>query len=68
MTEGIEGKVVVITGASSGLGEAAVRLLSEGGAKLVSAHGVSTGSRRWRNPAGSARTPRSARTSQTSTR
>ncbi len=35
MTEGIEGKVVVITGASSGLGEAAVRLLSEGGAKLV---------------------------------
>ncbi len=35
MTEGIEGKVVVITGASSGLGEAAARLLSRGGAKLV---------------------------------
>ncbi|ODT16790.1 MAG: oxidoreductase [Mesorhizobium sp. SCN 65-12] len=35
MTEGIEGKVVVITGASSGLGEAAARLLSSGGAKLV---------------------------------
>lgn len=35
MTEGIEGKVVVITGASSGLGEAAARLLARGGAKLV---------------------------------
>ncbi|URK88228.1 SDR family oxidoreductase [Rhizobium sp. RCAM05350] len=35
MAEGIEGKVVVITGASSGLGEAAVRLLSAGGAKPV---------------------------------
>ena len=35
MTEGIEGKVVVITGASSGLGEAAARLLASGGAKLV---------------------------------
>lgn len=35
MTEGIEGKVVVITGARSGLGEAAARLLSSGGAKLV---------------------------------
>ncbi len=35
MTEGIEGKVVVITGANSGLGEAAARLLSSGGAKLV---------------------------------
>ena len=35
MTKGIENKVVVITGASSGLGEAAARLLAEGGAKLV---------------------------------
>jgi NADP-dependent 3-hydroxy acid dehydrogenase YdfG len=35
MTEGIEGKVIVITGASSGLGEAAVRLLAKSGAKLV---------------------------------
>ena len=35
MTEGIENKVVVITGASSGLGEAAARRLAAGGAKLV---------------------------------
>jgi len=35
MTKGIENKVVVITGASSGLGDAAVRLLAENGAKLV---------------------------------
>lgn len=35
MTEGIEGKVVVITGASSGLGEATARHLAERGAKLV---------------------------------
>ena len=35
MTQGIEGKVVIITGASSGLGEATARLLAEGGAKLV---------------------------------
>jgi NADP-dependent 3-hydroxy acid dehydrogenase YdfG len=35
MTQGIEGKVVVITGASSGLGEAAARRLAQGGAKLV---------------------------------
>jgi NADP-dependent 3-hydroxy acid dehydrogenase YdfG len=35
MTQGIEGKVVVITGASSGLGEAAARALAQGGAKLV---------------------------------
>ncbi|HEY5080872.1 MAG TPA: SDR family oxidoreductase [Bauldia sp.] len=35
MTQGIEGKVVVITGASSGLGEAAARHLARGGAKLV---------------------------------
>jgi NADP-dependent 3-hydroxy acid dehydrogenase YdfG len=35
MTQGIAGKVVVITGASSGLGEAAARLLSAQGAKVV---------------------------------
>lgn len=35
MTQGIEGKVVVITGASSGLGEATAHLLAAGGAKLV---------------------------------
>lgn len=35
MTQGIEGKVVIITGASSGLGAATARLLSEGGARLV---------------------------------
>jgi NADP-dependent 3-hydroxy acid dehydrogenase YdfG len=35
MTENIRGKVVVITGASSGLGEAAARLLAKEGAKLV---------------------------------
>ena len=35
MTKGIEGKVVVITGASSGLGEATARLLAAQGAKPV---------------------------------
>src|SRR5689334_16328576 len=33
--QAIEGKVVVITGASSGLGEAAARALAENGAKLM---------------------------------
>jgi NADP-dependent 3-hydroxy acid dehydrogenase YdfG len=33
--QGIKDKVVVITGASSGLGEAAARRLAKGGAKLV---------------------------------
>ncbi|MEX2480844.1 MAG: SDR family oxidoreductase [Gammaproteobacteria bacterium] len=35
MTEAIQGKVVVITGASSGLGEAAARRLAGDGARLV---------------------------------
>ena len=35
MTEGIRDKVVVITGASSGLGEATARHLALAGAKLV---------------------------------
>ena len=35
MTQGIEDKVVVITGASSGLGEAAARLLAAEGATVV---------------------------------
>jgi NADP-dependent 3-hydroxy acid dehydrogenase YdfG len=35
MTDGIAGKVVVITGSSSGLGEATARLLATKGAKLV---------------------------------
>jgi NADP-dependent 3-hydroxy acid dehydrogenase YdfG len=35
MTRGIKGKVVVITGASSGLGEATARRLAQDGAKLV---------------------------------
>ena len=35
MTQGIEGKVVIITGASSGLGEAAARHLAKYRAKLV---------------------------------
>ena len=35
MTQGIQDKVIVITGASSGLGEAAARLLSAQGASVV---------------------------------
>jgi NADP-dependent 3-hydroxy acid dehydrogenase YdfG len=35
MSHNIEGKVVVITGASSGLGEATARLLSAQGASVV---------------------------------
>ena len=35
MTQGIQGKIVVITGASSGLGEATARLLSAQGASVV---------------------------------
>jgi NADP-dependent 3-hydroxy acid dehydrogenase YdfG len=35
MTQGVKDKVVVITGASSGLGEAAARRLAQNGAKLI---------------------------------
>ena len=35
MTENIDGKIVVITGASSGLGETTARHLAQAGAKLV---------------------------------
>ena len=35
MNNNIEGKIVVITGASSGLGEATARLLSAQGASVV---------------------------------
>lgn len=35
MTQGIQGKVVIITGASSGLGEAAARRLAHDGAQLI---------------------------------
>jgi NADP-dependent 3-hydroxy acid dehydrogenase YdfG len=45
MTQGIKDKVVVITGASSGLGEATARLLSAQGAQaLWWVHGVSIAS------------------------
>ena len=33
--KGIENKVIVITGASSGIGEATAKILAEGGAKVV---------------------------------
>jgi len=35
MTSGVEGKVVAITGASSGIGASTARLLAQSGAKLV---------------------------------
>ncbi len=40
MNNNIDGKVVVITGASSGLGEATARLLSAQGAQLCWARGA----------------------------
>jgi NADP-dependent 3-hydroxy acid dehydrogenase YdfG len=44
--EGIKDKVIVIAGASSGLGEAAVRSLARDGAKLVLGARRLIGSRR----------------------
>jgi NAD(P)-dependent dehydrogenase (short-subunit alcohol dehydrogenase family) len=46
MSNNIAGKVVVITGASSGLGEATARLLSAQGASLALGASVSTASDR----------------------
>ena len=48
MSSNIEGKVVVITGASSGLGEAAARLLAERGRSWCWERAAWTGCRRWR--------------------
>jgi NADP-dependent 3-hydroxy acid dehydrogenase YdfG len=45
--ENIKGKVVVITGASSGLGEATARLLSAEGATLCSGRAALTVSKNW---------------------
>ena len=47
MTNHVEGKIVVITGASSGLGEAAARHLAAQGAKIVPARAEPTGLKRW---------------------
>jgi NAD(P)-dependent dehydrogenase (short-subunit alcohol dehydrogenase family) len=40
VTEGIKNKVAVITGGSSGLGEAAARHLARHGARLVLGNGI----------------------------
>jgi NADP-dependent 3-hydroxy acid dehydrogenase YdfG len=48
MTEGIKDKIVVVTGASSGLGEATARLLTAQGATVVLGARRRTGSSRWR--------------------
>lgn len=47
MTDAIQGKVVVITGASSGIGEAAARLLAARGAKVVLGRAELSALRRW---------------------
>jgi NADP-dependent 3-hydroxy acid dehydrogenase YdfG len=48
MNENIQGKVIVITGASSGLGEAAARLLAAQGARVALGARRQDASRRWR--------------------
>jgi NADP-dependent 3-hydroxy acid dehydrogenase YdfG len=48
MSNNIEGKVVVITGASSGLGEASARYLSTQGATVVLVRAVTIVSSHWR--------------------
>jgi NADP-dependent 3-hydroxy acid dehydrogenase YdfG len=48
MTDNIQGKVIVITGASSGNGEAAARHLADRGRPSSSARAARTGSKPWR--------------------
>ncbi|CAB3744384.1 hypothetical protein LMG27174_07169 [Paraburkholderia rhynchosiae] len=48
MSENINGKVVVIIGASSGLGAETARHLAKEGAKVVHARGALIDSRQWR--------------------
>lgn len=45
--QNIENKVVIITGASSGIGAAAARALAARGAKVVLGPGGETGWNRW---------------------
>jgi NAD(P)-dependent dehydrogenase (short-subunit alcohol dehydrogenase family) len=47
MSDNINGKVIVITGASSGLGLAAARLLGFQGARLSWVHGASADCSNW---------------------
>ncbi len=71
MSNNIEGKVIVITGASSGLGEAAARLLSaEGAAVVLGARGASIAFSRWQtsSPVRAARPSQYGLTSRALTR